>query len=68
MKSVLELNLIVLISCQRQQRELPTGKQIKIDLSPTNPIVLMNAINDGFAQTKASLQKKDLLLERTFGI
>lgn len=45
-----------------------TGEQIKIDLTTTDPIALMNAINDGFAQTKVALQKKDLLLERALGL
>lgn len=45
-----------------------TGEQVKVDLTSTDPIMLMNAINDGFAQTKAELKRKELLIERSFGM
>lgn len=45
-----------------------TGEQIKVDLTTTDPIMLMNAINDGFAKTKAELKKKELLIQMSKGL
>ena len=45
-----------------------TGEQIKVDFSTTDPIVLMNAINDGFAQTKVELKRKEIIIQRALGI
>jgi hypothetical protein len=44
------------------------GEQVKVDFSSTDPIALMNAINDGFAQTKVELKKKEIIIERALGM